>query len=230
MIEAIVLAGGFGTRLRSVVSDVPKPMAPIGDKPFLAYLLNELSRKGVNRVILSVGYKAEIIIKYFGSSYEGMDIEYAVEQEPLGTGGAVQLAMKSCTQDHIYIFNGDSYVNIDIKGMEVQWKIDRLQVIVGAVVEDTSRFGSILVEDGFVIGFAEKGKSGPGLINAGCYLLDPIKFNKFHYTPPFSLEKDFFESELSNKNIKIKVAEGFFIDIGIPEDYKKIQNRLLNVK
>lgn len=228
MIEAIVLAGGFGTRLRSVVSDVPKPMAPIGDKPFLAYLLKELSQKGVNRVILSVGYKAEIIIKYFGNSYEGMDIEYAVEEEPLGTGGAVQLAMKSCTQDHIYILNGDSYVNIDIEGMEAQWKIDRLQVIVGAVVEDASRFGSILVEDGFVIGFAEKGKSGKGMINAGCYLLDPNKFNKIHQNSPFSLEKDFFENEIRNKSIKINVAEGFFIDIGIPEDYKIIQNRLLN--
>jgi D-glycero-alpha-D-manno-heptose 1-phosphate guanylyltransferase len=230
MIEAIVLAGGFGTRLRSVVSDVPKPMAPIGDKPFLAYLLKDLSGKGVNRVILSVGYMAEIIIKYFGNSYEGMDIKYAIEEDPLGTGGAVQYAMKLCTQDHVYILNGDSYVNIDIKDMEAQWKIDRLQVIVGALVEDASRFGSILVDGGYVISFAEKGKSGPGLINAGCYLLDRMKFNKIQRNAPFSLEKDFFESELRNKNIKINIAEGFFIDIGVPEDYSRMQQKLLNEK
>ena len=106
--EAIVLAGGFGTRLRQVVADVPKPMAPIADRPFLEILLGSLARKGFSQVVLSLGFMAEKISDHFGARFAGMDIAYVVEETPLGTGGAIRLALDACTQDHVFVFNGDT--------------------------------------------------------------------------------------------------------------------------
>ena len=109
MHEAIVLAGGFGTRLREVLPDLPKPMAPVAGRPFLEILLTSLADKGFSRVVLSLGYMADKIITYFGNSFTGLDLIYVVEDEPLGTGGAVRLALSQCLQDHIYILNGDTF-------------------------------------------------------------------------------------------------------------------------
>ena len=117
--EAIILAGGFGTRLRRVVPNLPKPMAKVAGRPLLEILLLSLSRKGFKRIILSVGYMADSISNYFGFNYEGMDLIYAREEKPLGTGGAVRLALLSCKQDHVFVFNGDTFFP-DIKSTE--WK------------------------------------------------------------------------------------------------------------
>lgn len=121
--DAVVLAGGLGTRLRTVLSDgTPKPMAPIGGKPFLELLLNRLAESGFSRVVLSVGYKYECIRNHFGNSFSGMSLNYVIEKTPLGTGGAIRLAMDKCSGDYLIVFNGDTYLKVDIKALEKQWE------------------------------------------------------------------------------------------------------------
>ncbi|MBD3842888.1 MAG: NTP transferase domain-containing protein, partial [Campylobacterales bacterium] len=115
--EAIVLAGGLGTRLKSVVSNVPKPMATIGDKPFLEYILKYLKKNGITRVILSVGYKLEIIEEYFGNNFEGIELIYSKEDEPLGTGGAIKKAMSKVKSSKVYIINGDTFFDVNLKSL-----------------------------------------------------------------------------------------------------------------
>ena len=113
--EAIILAGGKGTRLQSVVSDVPKPMADVNGRPFLSYLLHFLSTKGVRKVVLSVGYKHEVISNYYSNCFENMSICYAIENEPLGTGGALVESLKQVTDSNVLLLNGDSFFDINLK-------------------------------------------------------------------------------------------------------------------
>ncbi|MGX6565912.1 nucleotidyltransferase family protein [Cupriavidus necator] len=228
MREAIVLAGGFGTRLRAVVSDVPKPMAPIAGRPFLEILLKRLAGKGFGRVILSVGFMAEKIISHFGNHFAGMEIAYVIEDHPLGTGGAVKAALAQCLDGHAFVFNGDTYVDLEIDELEACWQIGRVPVIVGREVPDTSRYGRLLTSEGRVMGFAEKGVSGPGLINAGCYVL-PRDFLENESSESFSLEVDFISKQLDRQRFDLFVTRGHFIDIGIPEDFHRAQTELAGV-
>ena len=229
MIEAIVLAGGFGTRLRSVVSDVPKPMAPIGDKPFLAYLMDRLAKNGVNRVILSVGYMSEKIIEYFGYQYAGMEVIYSKEDIPLGTGGAIKLALNLVLGDHVFVFNGDTFLDLEMRNVELLWQDTKKPVIVGVSVHDASRFGALKISNsGFAVdGFLEKGVQTHGIINAGCYLLPIDLLNEFENGVNFSFEKDYLETRKINDFVFFK-SSGYFIDIGIPADYKKLYMKLTN--
>ena len=118
--EAIVLAGGLGTRLRSIVLDLPKPMAPIGDKPFLEYIFKYLKKSGVTRVVLSVGYKWKVIEEYFGSSFENIELVYSVENEPLGTGGAIKKAMTKIEGEKVYIINGDTFFDVNLNALSLK--------------------------------------------------------------------------------------------------------------
>ena len=224
--EAVVLAGGFGNRLRSVVSDVPKPMAPIAGQPFLEILLTLLSRKGFSRVVLSLGYLADKVVSYFGPSFQGMELVYEVEQTPLGTGGAVGAALRRCEQDHVYIFNGDTFLDLEVAQVESNWRETMRPLLVACEVLDTSRYGRIQVLDGRLTGFLEKGESGPGLINAGCYVLPPDFLENFKINRPFSLEADFIAKTLSSAEIGVFLTSGRFIDIGVPEDFARAQNEL----
>lgn len=227
--EAIVLAGGFGTRLRQVVADVPKPMAPIAGRPFLEILLGSLARKGFSRVVLSLGFMAEKISDHFGARFAGMDIAYVVEETPLGTGGAIRLALDACTQDHVFVFNGDTYLDLEVRSLEQQWQAKRHQVVVGRHVPDTSRYGRLVVDDGRITGFAEKGIAGPGLINAGCYVLATDALARFSLNQPFSIETDYLVPEVISATVDVFVTEGMFIDIGIPEDYARAQTLLVDL-
>ena len=224
--EAIVLAGGFGTRLRPVVADVPKPMAPIGGRPFLEILLHSLASKGFKRVILSLGFMAEKISDHFGPRFAGLEITCVVEDIPLGTGGAVRLAMTATSKDHVYVFNGDTYIDLEVDQLERQWQANRSPVVVGKEVPDTSRYGRLLVESHRIIGFTEKGISGAGLINAGCYVLPTGLLDRFPINTPFSIEKDCLVPEVARGTVEVFVTEGMFIDIGIPEDYARAQQLL----
>ena len=223
MIEAIVLAGGFGTRLREAVSDVPKPMAPINGRPFLAYLLENLAKNGIQKVILAVGYKYEKIIEYFGNSFNEMSLVYSIEAFPLGTGGAVKRALELTTQDHVYVLNGDTFFEFDIRSLETHWSSVKSSVIVGAQVEDTSRYGNILVDSNSkkIYGFAEKGESGPGLINAGCYLISVEEFKNSNFQDNFSIEFDYFPQAIKMYDIYCIETSKYFIDIGTPTSYKE---------
>lgn len=226
MIETIVLAGGFGTRLREVVPDLPKPMAPVAGKPFLEIVLADLARKGVGRVIMSIGFMAEKIMSHFGNHYAGMDICYVVENTPLGTGGGVRLAMSECMQDHVFIFNGDTFLDLEIGALERYWQAHRCPTIVGREMPDTARYGRLLAENGRVIGFAEKGVVGPGLINAGCYVFCKGQLDSFPLNTKFSLENDYLAKLVPGSTFKVFITGGQFIDIGVPEDYARAQIEL----
>jgi D-glycero-alpha-D-manno-heptose 1-phosphate guanylyltransferase len=224
--EAIVLAGGFGTRLRQVVADVPKPMAPIAGRPFLEILLGSLARKGFARVVLSLGFMAEKISDHFGARFVGMDIAYVVEETPLGTGGATRLAATACTQDHAFVFNGDTYLDLEVDLLERQWQAKRHPIVVGRQVPDTMRYGQLVVDGKQITRFAEKGIAGPGLINAGCYVLATDALAQFPVNHPFSIETDYLVPEVARATVDVFVTEGLFIDIGIPEDYARAQTLL----
>ena len=224
--EAIVLAGGFGTRLREVVSDVPKPMAPIAGRPFLEILLESLSRKGFERVILSLGFMADKISGHFGEKFAGMDLVYVVEPQPLGTGGAIRLSLSHCHQDHVYVFNGDTFLDLDIGALEAHWQKYRFPIVVGRIVSDTTRYGRLLVADGRVCGFNEKGQAGAGLINAGCYVFNQGQLDDFTLNTQFSLEVDYLSSAVASQPFDVFSTDAQFIDIGVPEDFKLAQSLL----
>lgn len=229
MIEVIILAGGYGTRLRTVVPDLPKPMAPVAGKPFLEILLTGLSRQGVSRVILSLGYQAETISRHFGTDFAGMEIVRVQEDAPLGTGGAVRRALTFCQEDHALVMNGDTYLDLEILQMEGIWQKDRLPLIVAKDVQDASRYGRLEVENGRIIGFGEKSASGPGLINVGCYLFPKHILDDFPLGQQFSLETGFLALSAKKIQLCVFITQGRFIDIGVPEDYALAQKLLANL-
>jgi D-glycero-alpha-D-manno-heptose 1-phosphate guanylyltransferase len=224
--EAIVLAGGFGTRLRSVVKDVPKPMAPIGGRPLLEILLTRLAQQGFAHVVLSLGYQADLIVKHFGERFHGMSLTPVIEDKPLGTGGAVRLALQHCHEDHVFVFNGDTFVDLEIAAVEEFWRRYREPMIIAREVPDTARYGHLELHGAHVVRFAEKGRSGPGLINVGCYVLPWDVLNDFAPDTPFSLEQDFLAPWVRRAPLRVYVSQGYFIDIGIPEDYERAQVEL----
>lgn len=226
LMEAIVLAGGFGTRLRQVVADVPKPMAPIAGRPFLEVLLGSLARNGFRRVILSLGFMADTIRGHFGRRFSGVDLTYVVEDQPLGTGGGVRLAMDQATEDHLFVFNGDTFLDLEVEQVERQWVMKRRPVIVGCEVSDTARYGRLLVVAGVAKGFTEKGVGGAGLINAGCYVLNRGQLDVFPPGKPFSLEVEFLTPALMRGEFDVFVSARQFIDIGVPEDFFRAQTEL----
>lgn len=221
--EVIVLAGGMGTRLRAAVPDLPKPMAPIGARPFLEVLIESLKRKGFRRVILSVGYKAEVIEAYFARNpSDALELVFEVESKPLGTGGAIARALKKCREDHVFVVNGDTFLDFEADQMEALWQRSRLPLIVGRKVSDTARYGRIEAdESGRIYRFREKTDRGAGIINGGCYLLPTNIMDRFPPNKKFSFEDDFLRSEVEIREMRLFVTEGYFIDIGIPEEYQR---------
>ena len=226
--EVIILAGGFGTRLRSVVPDLPKPMASVAGRPFLEYILSDLSCKNVSRVIFSLGYQAEKISSYFGKRFNSIDLMYQVEDKPLGTGGAVKASLQKCETEYALILNGDTYLDLNLNEVNNRFISHRNNIIVGCSVDDTSRYGRILSSNGRINGFMEKGISGPGLINAGFYVLAKESLVSFEPLIQFSLEKDYFEPNVELIFFELFEANGSFIDIGIPEDYARAQLEFAN--
>lgn len=225
--EAVVLAGGLGVRLRHILQNLPKPMAPIAGRPFLEILLSTLARKGFTRIVLSLGYKADYIQSHFGCQYEGMNLVYAIEEKPLGTGGGLRLAMDKVVSNHVYVFNGDSYLDLEIPEVEKQWNEDARPIIVGYYVPDVLRYGCLSYKGKLVNGFNEKKLSGPGIINAGCYVLNRNQLDTFPIGKKFSLEVDFLPEAVNCGKFDIFLTNGKFIDIGVPEDYLRAQKELI---
>lgn len=217
--QAIILAGGFGTRLQSVISDVPKPMAPVLGKPFLSYILDVLDNQGFTKVVLAVGYKKEVIQEYFKSKYKGLDILYSIEEEPLGTGGCVKQAMSYIDEEYVFILNGDTMFKIDFKEMS---KLNALSIACKKM-NDFDRYGEVQLNNGRIEAFAEKKYVKEGYINGGIYYLPKNIFDTFDLPNRFSMEKDFFEKYIKSLNIQAYLSDSYFIDIGIPEDYAKVQ-------
>lgn len=225
--EAIVLAGGLGTRLRSVVADLPKPMAPINDKPFLEYILKYLKKNGVNRVILSVGYKWETIKEHFGDRYEDMELIYSVEDEPLGTGGAIKKAMENIKNENVFIINGDTFFDVNL--MNLYLKEDSKILLCLKQMKEFDRYGCVESdENGYVSDFTEKEYREIGNINGGIYLANKDIFDNFKLEEKFSFE-DFMQKNYKQLNISSEIFKDYFIDIGIPQDYKKAQEEIKNL-
>ena len=225
--EAIVLAGGSGTRLRGVIDDLPKPMAPVAGRPFLAFVLDRLVAGGVRTAILAVGYRHEAIRRHFGDLYRGLALRYSVESEPLGTGGALRLACEQASAHELCVFNGDTYLEIDLRAM--------LAAHAGAAAElsmaihevpDASRYGALEVTGDVVFGMREKGHAGPGWINAGVYVIGSELRARFPDRKAFSFESDLLMPEMASIRPRAFRAAGLFIDIGVPHDYARAASLL----
>lgn len=224
--EAIVLAGGFGTRLREVVSDVPKPMAQVAGRPFLEWLLEDLSVQGYSHVVLATGYKHESIEQHFGNEYCGLKINHAVETVPLGTGGAIVNGLTMCGEDEVTVLNGDTFLAINHKDFRsfAEQKGCGL-TMVAREVDDAGRYGSVVInEEGKVMGFEEKSEQKKhGHINGGIYRLKASLLAKYRVGESFSFEKEVLQQYYRHNNVFCYTTNCYFIDIGIPEDYHKAQ-------
>ena len=229
--EAIILAGGFGKRLRSLIKDVPKPMANVSGKPFLFYILKNLKNKGFSKVLISTYYLSEKISNYFGDNFEGMSLKYIKDPFPLGTGGAIKNALKFSSANHTYVLNGDTYLDFNPQKMEDLWLKYKKPVFVVKKIKsndnDINRYGTLSIESGLLKGFKEKTLNN-NFINAGCYLLPKSFLNEWEEFKPFSFEKDHIEVKINNLEIFCYETKGFFIDIGIPEDFELAQNLFNN--
>lgn len=227
MYEAIILAGGFGTRLREAVPDLPKPMAPVAGKPFLAWQLEYLIKLGVSRFILSIHYKAKAIRDYFGSEYQGAEIVYAEEKIPLGTGGAIEYALKNAQQERVFVLNGDTLCESNLAGLRALNVNNSNSVgMIVKHVNDAGRYGAINFNPNtkLVTAFGEKLSSAAGFINAGIYDIHKNLFNKITLKLPCSFEKEIIQQKLTSNNLYAHIAGEFFIDIGIPKDFEAAQN------
>ncbi|MDU4961124.1 MAG: nucleotidyltransferase family protein [Sporomusaceae bacterium] len=228
--EAIILAGGQGTRLRSVVSDLPKPMAIIAGRPFLAYLFDYLASHRFDRLIVSTGFMHEKIEAYFGTSYRGMRIDYSREITPLGTGGAVKLALEKTKKDTVFVFNGDTFFAINIADLLTSHIQSQSPITIALKpMEQFERYGNVISVDGSVIAFEEKKYFDHGTINAGVYILESAIFNSVKLPEKFSFETDFLEKNLKSMKCNAVIADEYFIDIGVPSDYYKAGQELADV-
>jgi D-glycero-alpha-D-manno-heptose 1-phosphate guanylyltransferase len=225
MTDAIILAGGFGTRLREAVPNLPKPLAPINGVAFLDLLLTQIEHSGViKKVIIAIGYRAEAIRNHLSRRTMRVPIEFSMEDQPLGTGGAVKKAMNLVQSPEVFVFNGDSYLECALGKM---LSLYRSPVTLAYThVPEASRFGQLEIDSqGRILAFREKEMAGrPGFINGGIYLFDRNVFDR-PMPAVFSLEKKLFP-ELLEEGMFGFLADGIFIDIGTPESYLKAQTLL----
>jgi len=222
---AIVLAGGLGTRLRAVINDLPKPMAPVNSKPFLHYIFQYLKSEQIKDVILSVGYKHEVIKDFFGEKYLGIGIRYSVEEEPLGTGGGIKQAF-DLIDGPAYVLNGDTFFGLPLWALQQHYFESGSDITLAIKpLENFDRYGTVQMDDANrIIKFEEKRFVNKGFINGGIYFFDKKLFGKVEVGQKFSFEKDVLEKYTGELKFTGKVFDGYFIDIGIPEDYNKAQH------
>lgn len=222
--EAIILAGGFGTRLRSVVSGVPKPLAPVAGRPFLAWMLDSLSAQGIRRVILATGFMGDRVADACGANWQGMQLVYSQEPRPLGTGGAIAFAFSQVKGDACIVLNGDTWLALDYAKFDQEWRACDSRLAIALVeVDDVSRYGAVRLEHDRVTALVEKGHAGLGYINAGVYGIGRSLLSDFP-----TLESYSFESEVLMPTVKREAVFGYtrtrdFIDIGVPQDYQRAQ-------
>lgn len=225
--EAILLAGGLGTRLRSRLVDLPKSMAPVAGRPFLAFLLDQLAAAGFSRVLVSVGYRRKAILDAFGSKYRGLPLHYVIEPEPRGTGGAIRLALADVREDAVLVMNADTWVDLDFEGIfQLHARSGSAMTMAVTQVSDTARYGGVVVQGQRVVGFIEKGRTGPGWINAGAYVLASSFPWPHGLAQAFSFENDVLMPVVKELRPVAFRHEGHFLDIGVPEDLDRAQTEL----
>lgn len=225
--EAVILAGGFGTRLRGIIDDLPKPMAPVRGRPFIEWLLNHLRHNGIEKTVIASGYLHETISSYFGKAYREMAIEYSVENEPLGTGGAVLMAAGKIKGENFFLLNGDTFFDVGLNSF-YEFFISYPAVLSVALkpVENAGRYGMVKLEGNRISSFSEKTNENRGLINGGVYIINRGWFDRNAPGIRFSLEKDILEKKVGEDVITGYPCDSYFIDIGIPDDYRRAWEEL----
>lgn len=217
--EAIILAGGLGTRIRDLFPNIPKCMVPVSGRPFLDYLLLKLREQGIEKVILSVGYKKQIIQNHYGEMFKDLSIVYSKESEPLGTGGAIKCALQFCDHESCLVLNGDSYLDFNMRDFFLKINFTKLNILT-VMVNDRSRYGALLIDDiDGEISF-KKQVHGPGYINAGVYILNHDLLNDIDESS-FSFEYKILAKGINTQNCNLIYSKSGFIDIGVPKDFKR---------
>ncbi|MCW5797481.1 MAG: NTP transferase domain-containing protein [Nitrospira sp.] len=220
--EAIILAGGFGRRLMPCLSGTPKSMAPIRSRPFLEYLFDYLICEGIEAVTVALGYGAEAITDHFKGQYRRLMIQYSIESEPLGTGGALKQALLLTASDRIFVVNGDTFAQVDYREMAREYEQGTTPMTMAVTyLNDISRYGKVNILSGVVrsIGAGRQGESG--YVNAGVYLIPRNLLEHVAVSRRFSFERDFLEVEIATLQPRAFVIQGYFIDIGVPADYER---------
>jgi D-glycero-alpha-D-manno-heptose 1-phosphate guanylyltransferase len=225
--EAIILAGGLGTRLAARLNGVPKPMAPVAGRPFLEILLSQMKRAGATHVLLSVGHLHKVIEDRFGAAFDGMRLSFVIEEVPLGTGGAIRAALCHATEENVLVLNGDTFLDADYAALMRFHEAEGADLTMAISRQpDIARYGGVVVDGGRVVGFQEKGQSGPGWINAGAYVLKTAMQWPARLHDCFSIETDFLAVEIDRLFAAAYEVEGLFLDIGVPEDLDRAQRDL----
>jgi D-glycero-alpha-D-manno-heptose 1-phosphate guanylyltransferase len=226
--EVIILAGGLGTRLRSALPDLPKCMAPVNGKPFITYVIDFLQQQGINKFILSLGYKSEIITEYLDNLYQSVDFKYCIEEEPLGTGGAIKLACGKTEAGNVLVTNGDTLFKIALGRLSDFHLLHKADCTLSLKpMKHFDRYGVVeLTKNERIASFREKQFYESGLINGGIYALNTQAFMKESFPVKFSFEKEYLEPLFHQRNMYGLVQDKYFIDIGIPEDYSRAQKEL----
>lgn len=226
--EAIILAGGLGTRLREAVPDLPKCMAPVNGRPFIAYVIRHLSQQGITHFIFSLGYKSKTFLGFLSTTLPAGTYDVVIEDTPLGTGGAIQYAAQKATQDDFVVVNGDSIFQTDIQELAAfHFAQHSCCTLALKAMQNVSRYGVVeLTENGNISHFREKQFFEKGLINGGVYLINKTCLLGKGLPDKYSFETDFLQRFYTEGNIYGLEQAGYFIDIGIPEDYQRAQTEL----
>ena len=229
--ECIILAGGLGTRLRSAVPDLPKCMAPVAGKPFLQYLIDYLLKHQVVKFVFSLGYLHEVIESFLKKEYPYLDCSFSVEEEPLGTGGAIQMACSKTTHENVLVLNGDTFFDIDISSlMNFHQQHHSSCTFSLKPMQNFDRYGVVEINENAIIqSFHEKKHYQQGLINGGVYALRVNSFLQLKLPAKFSFEKDYFEKYVHSEKMMGLIQDSYFIDIGIPEDFNRASIELANL-
>jgi len=230
MKSLVILAGGLGTRLRPIINDVPKPMAPVLGKPFIYHLMHFYSSREEIEFIISVGYKSNTVVDYFGFEFQGSKIKYVNESEPLGTGGALLNVLDSglIRNEFFFLVNGDSFIDYDFNSMLCKHIESNAALTIGTMrANQADRYGGIKLEEGSkrVLGFTSD-KCGKGeTANAGTYIFSRSKSlyeSLSKCGQKFSLESNFLTKYVKNASVNSFEMSGSFLDIGVPSDYQKV--------
>jgi D-glycero-alpha-D-manno-heptose 1-phosphate guanylyltransferase len=199
-------------------------MALISGKPFLERQLTYLQRQRFTDIVLAVGYKKEVIINYFGDTYHGLRLWYSQETTALGTGGALRQALSMCRGNNVFIFNGDTYVDANCDDIIAFGAARNRNVIVGGMCSHATRYGRLVIQNGDVAGLDPPSNDDTGLINTGCYYVSKSLLSTCALENPFSFEYDFLADFLPTSPFVLYVASGLFIDIGVPDDFRRAQS------
>jgi D-glycero-alpha-D-manno-heptose 1-phosphate guanylyltransferase len=226
--EAIILAGGLGTRLQPVVGDLPKSLAPIAGRPFLSYLLENSKKQGIKKFIFALGNKSDQIEAFVKKSLPEGSYSFSIEEEPLGTGGAIYKACSQAAGPNVIVLNADTYFGVTYSNLAIIHELKKAGCTLALKpMKAFDRYGSVEIEKQVVTGFSEKKYYKDGLINGGVYALSVASFLQKPLRGHFSFERDYLEKVYRDRKILALVSDAYFIDIGIPEDYQRAQEELV---